>query len=966
MGTKRLVIETTNTTKANLDKALTRQRKTLTDWFNDKVEEITVEYKTKFYSNESTDTISLDELADNALVLKRLNSQDWSFTNDDTTYLSHNLHPYPAKYIPQIPNKLIRFLSLRGERIWDPFGGSGTTALEALLLGRQAISSDINPISEIIGRAKSASLVKQEEDEIIQMIEKLRVISASKENIGAKLKDSARLIKSYIPAIANLDKWFHQQTANELAFLRWMIEEKLKFDGSKNVSKAVLSKIVLKVSFQDSETRYVSKAREVVEGEALKLFALELDNAVKKIRKTSELLQFQKAEFRTANLVTEKFIPDNSIDLIVTSPPYPNATDYHLYHRFRIFWLGFDPKEMSKNEIGSHLRHQKEGTSIESYLSEMKECLRKMYGGLRPGRIAALVLGDSIFEKKLFKTAELLEEVAKDIGFESVGIIQRPLHETKRSFSVAKRLKEEKILVLRKPSHKLELNLLKPPFKLWDYENELRKREIDLIFGNDGIQTDKKYEKIKIPWFKADKLKRLTFTHGFSGPKFHNESTWQAILENGDAFNKKSSRKDPKYVAHGIHPYKGKFYPQLAKSLFNLANLSYGDTILDPFCGSGTVLLEGNLNGFHTVGFDINPIALKIAKVKTEILKINPTTIDHVLSDFIANMTNLNANKSNKAFFAEGVIEELESWFPEPVLCKLGWILNSVRDVPDPTIAEFIEVCLSSIIREVSHQEPKDLRIRRRKILLNDAPVKELFLKKLIDQKDRVLKYFAKANKSTASHQTASVNNLDCREPGSFKAAGLINSIDCVVTSPPYATALPYIDTDRLSILLLFGLKSKKRSDLERNLIGAREITNSERAQQEVKILAGDFDEIFSKTAVKTIKDIFKTYSDGDVGFRRKNMAALLYRYFSDMTRVLSNLDKAVKKNGNLFFVIGDNKTYHEEKALVIKSGKVLEEVGRELGWRLNEVIPITVTQENRLHNKNGIRDNDIIWFTKV
>lgn len=965
MKTKRLVIETSDVTKANLDKALSYQGKTLTDWFNDKVEEITVEYKTKFYSNESIDTISLDELKDNHKVLERLNTQDWSFTNDDTTYLSHNLHPYPAKYIPQIPNKLIRLLSLRGERIWDPFGGSGTTALEALLLGRQVISSDINPISEIIGRAKSTSITKQEEDELIQLVERLRVISESKENIRAKLKDSFKFTKPYIPEIANIDKWFHTHTIDELAFLRWIIEDKLILEGSKNVSKAIFSKIVLKVSFQDSETRYVSKPREVTEGETLKLFALELDIAVKKIRKTSELLKFQKAEFRTANLVTDRILPDNSIDLVVTSPPYPNATDYHLYHRFRIFWLGFDPKEMSKSEIGSHLRHQKEDTSIESYISEMKECLVKMHSALRPGRIAALVLGDSIFEKKVFKTAELLEKVAMSIGFETIGIIKRPLHETKRSFSVAKRLKEEKILVLRKSSETLELNLLKPPFKLWDYEDELRKAEIDSIFKNDGIQIDKKYEKIKMSCFKTDKLKRLTFTHGFSGEKFHNESTWQAILENGDAFNTKSNRKDPKYVAHGIHAYKGKFYPQLAKSLFNLANLSYGDTILDPFCGSGTVLLEGNLNGFHTVGFDINPIALKVAKVKTEILRINPTIIDHVLSDFIKNLENINSHKSNKTFFAESVIDELESWFPEPVLCKLGWILNSIRDVPDPIIAEFIEVCLSSIIREVSHQEPKDLRIRRRKIQLKDAPVKDLFLKKLNEQRDRVLKYFSKANKSASVHQSSLVNKLDCRDARSFEVLGLSNSIDCVVTSPPYATALPYIDTDRLSILLLFGLKSKERTVLERNLIGAREITNGERAKQELKILDGDFDEILSKTAIKTVRDIFKTYSNDDVGFRRKNMAALLYRYFSDMTKVLTNLDKAIKKGGNLFFVIGDNKTYHEEKALLIKSGKVLEEIGKELGWKLNEVIPITVTQENRLHNKNGITDNDIIWFTK-
>src|SRR5690606_9232832 len=107
----------------------------------------------------------------------------------------------------------------------DPFGGSGTTALEGLLLGRQVISSDINPISEIIGKAKSTSISKQEEEELIQLVERLRVIAESKDNIRAKLNDSSKFTGLYIPKITNIEKWFHGNTVNELALLRWMIEE---------------------------------------------------------------------------------------------------------------------------------------------------------------------------------------------------------------------------------------------------------------------------------------------------------------------------------------------------------------------------------------------------------------------------------------------------------------------------------------------------------------------------------------------------------------------------------------------------------------------------------------------------------------------------------------------------------------------------------------------------------------------
>src|ERR1700751_2131783 len=70
-------------------------------------------------------------------VAERLRRIDWAFRLDDTGFLTHDIHPYPAKFIPQVPGTLIATLSARGELIFDPFGGSGTTALEAIRLGRR-------------------------------------------------------------------------------------------------------------------------------------------------------------------------------------------------------------------------------------------------------------------------------------------------------------------------------------------------------------------------------------------------------------------------------------------------------------------------------------------------------------------------------------------------------------------------------------------------------------------------------------------------------------------------------------------------------------------------------------------------------------------------------------------------------------------------------------------------------------
>jgi DNA modification methylase len=964
----RIVIETSSAKKEALDTELQKRGITLADWFDTKVDEIAPIYNidSTTQTNIANPIQNLGEIADAINVLAKINALDWAFTDFDTTYLTHNLHPYPAKFIPQIPSTLIRLLSLKGERVWDPFGGSGTTALESLLLGRQAISSDLHPIASLVGKAKTLTLTSEDETSLADLLYNLEVLSRNPKNINELVNRHKEEINQLIPSIPNIDKWFDPTSINELAYLRLQIKN-LDTENSKLLADAIFSKIIVKVSFQDGETRYVSKPREIKCGLTILMFHNELQIAMTKMVALSSLLQFRKADFITADLRKENVVEPNSIDLIVTSPPYPNATDYHLYHRFRLFWLGFDPRDLAKKEIGSHLRHQKENTGIESYLSEMSSCLEQMNKGLKPGRYAILVLGEAKFNGEFHQTAELVGECAKNVGFEFIGIVSREVHLTKRSFaSSARRLREEKLLVLRKPLKKDYYHLLPPPYKLWLYEEVLRRMEIERLFHVQVSNDTLDLLPLLMTPLEADRLKRLTFTHGFWSDSYQRESTWQAILENGDAFLNQPVRKDSKYITHGLHPYKGKFYPQLAKSLFNIAKLEPGQSVLDPFCGSGTVLLEGYLNGLKATGFDLNPLATKIARAKTSILQLDPRLVDRLLSRFIHKLDFLSDEESNLRHLNEDYLDELKSWFPQIVLNKLGWIINEIDQTPDPIVREFLEICLSSTIRDISQQDPKDLRIRRRKEPLEDAPVNSLLIKKLLEQRCRLRDFAKRTDKAPVDFINATVIEADSRLQSSFYNANIApNSIDAVVTSPPYATALPYIDTDRLSILLLLRKNAKERQQIEKDLVGSREILKMERSDVDAKIKAENFANILSSTAVQTITNVYNLNHNADVGFRRKNTSALLYRYYSDMTNVLSNLNEVVAKNGSLFFVIGDNKTIAGGREIIIKSSQALQETGERLGWKLMDVVPITVTQENRLHNKNSITENDIIWFTK-
>src|SRR5260370_9196031 len=85
----------------------------------------------------------------------RLQDLNFDFVGSKTGYLTHSLHPYPAKFIPQIPEVLIRELSREGDTVADIFCGSGTTLVEALMLNRNAIGFDANPLACMITRTKT-------------------------------------------------------------------------------------------------------------------------------------------------------------------------------------------------------------------------------------------------------------------------------------------------------------------------------------------------------------------------------------------------------------------------------------------------------------------------------------------------------------------------------------------------------------------------------------------------------------------------------------------------------------------------------------------------------------------------------------------------------------------------------------------------------------------------------------------
>lgn len=901
-------------------------------------------------------------LKDNNDIMQIFNHIDWSFADEDTTYLSHDIHPYPAKFPPQLPAHIIQLLSSFGELVWDPFGGSGTTALEAVLANRNCVSTDINPIGSIIGTAKTTALKSTDEHDLNHFIEVLEYYIGNPKSLGDFIDEHQLDLEKEIPAIPNIEKWFSDIVICELAFLKYAIKSEMRSSVAQTIARASFSKIITRVSNQENETTYRAVKRESYASETVCIFLKDLKNNFQKIKNLSSKIGFGSCEFVTTNVMapivgSDGIFNENSVDLIVTSPPYPNAFDYHLYHRFRIFWLDSDPRQMGKVEIGSHLKYQRGKKSFKEFEDEMTLVLKNCFLSLKEGRFAVFILGNAVFDGVEYQTAERIGRVAENIGFEFVGIVNRPLPDNKRSVkNWARRATDEQILILKKPSCDTKIELVPVEYKQWPYEKEISKLERKALCGQDTDVFSQKGA------FDENALKKLTFYKAYRINGIESE-TWQHLLEHGDD-DDNSSRKDPKYLTHGIHPYKGKFYPQLVRPLLNILNVPVNGNVFDPFCGSGTVALEAILNGYNAYGCDVNPIAVEIATAKNTIFKVLPYEFEKFISAFKQELK-LFDNADYDEIYDKDALDEIKSWFPDSVISKMGFILSRIEMVPDERIRCFLKVILSSIIREISQQEPSDLRIRRRKNPIDDAPVIEMYEENLDKQVTKINTYYSIVNNSPESIGTAEIWRGNSTDISSVRKHIPEDGIDIVITSPPYATALPYIDTNRLNMLVLKGYNSSKRVPIEAEMTGTREIKKSLREYYEEKIRQEDYESITSKTGRAIISKIYQQNIDAEVGFRKKNMAALIYMYFRDMSDVIAGLNAVVKKDGYICIVIGDTKTTTGQEKVIIRTTEVLRETGKNMGWELIYDIPISVTLEKYLHMNNSITENNILVFKK-
>jgi site-specific DNA-methyltransferase (cytosine-N4-specific) len=415
-----------------------------------------------------------------------------------------------------------------------------------------------------------------------------------------------------------------------------------------------------------------------------------------------------------------------------------------------------------------------------------------------------------------------------------------------------------------------------------------------------------------------------------------------------------------RYGPHGIHEYRGKFFPQLVRALLNIAGVAPGGLLLDPMCGSGTSLVEGAASGIRSVGLDMNPLSVFVTRVKCSLLAVCPNKL--VVYYTAARDAVTASGRSFSGYrnrLPERDREYVDAWFDAHVLDELDHIHGVIDTVDDAIIRDFYRVILSNILRAVSLQKVDDLRVRRETKEVPRGLATKLFIEQLEAATKAVVSYLAMTGPANAS--------IEIYEQDARSAAAVMpqhaSMVDAVIMSPPYATALPYLDTDRLSLSYLGLLPRSEHRKRDLFMIGNREVTESQRLAHWKRYQAER--NLLPPMTVDLIDRVHRLNSAAQVGFRRKNLAALLAAYFLDMRSVIGQVQSMLRPGGHAYLVVGNNRTTAGAEDIEIATALHLREIAGSLGMIVLDSISMEMLVSRDIFSKNAMASEEILCLRK-
>lgn len=320
-------------------------------------------------------------------------------SNKSLSYLSHGIFRYFGKFPPPIARHLIKTYTKERDLIIDPMCGSGTSALEALILGRKALCFDVNPLSVLISEVKITSI---DTNDYLKSLEKI---------VKKCESTRSRFKKVNLVGLRNPDHWFLPRTIESLSKIKSAIDES---QGSEETKKALLVAflaIVRRVSRATTQQGRLFLDVETAEEDALPFFQ---KKALDLMGQLSAIPPNINVRVKQASILDVPNTTSQVSSLIICHPPYFNSYKYSGVNSLELAWFGIDHSDIRKREVRESFKVGKP-EKVEEYLQDMEAGLRNLANYLSINGRIALMIGDTVIKGEYIPVTQKLLKRLKNV-----------------------------------------------------------------------------------------------------------------------------------------------------------------------------------------------------------------------------------------------------------------------------------------------------------------------------------------------------------------------------------------------------------------------------------------------------------------------------------------------------------------------------------------------------------------------
>jgi DNA modification methylase len=375
----------------------------------------------------------------------------WSFSDKtikDTSYITHGYYTYPAKFIPQLAQRLIKENSQEGDVVIDPFMGSGTTVVEAIVNNRIGIGTDINEIANLLAKVKTTPI-----DSNLLSEEFYNLENDLSKRLNRQFESYVKKALENLPQNERIDYWFLPQQKEKLSVI---LDRILEIEGQdvKDFYLITFAQILKSCSIWLQKSVKPTRDLKKKIYDPVALFLQQSKKMLKKHYEFDKILEPKIKNnidfYRNVKCGDSRNLPceNNKATLIVTSPPYVTSYEYADLHQLPSLWFGYldelaqfrqkfigsaytnrdnvDLKSELADNIVANLKNKKQN-EVKNYFADMLETFEETKRVLKQGGRACIVIGNTEFQRVEISNAEVFQEQFENIGFKTHDVIKREI-----------------------------------------------------------------------------------------------------------------------------------------------------------------------------------------------------------------------------------------------------------------------------------------------------------------------------------------------------------------------------------------------------------------------------------------------------------------------------------------------------------------------------------------------------------